>query len=648
MEPVIRELRATLAKMDMAMSAIREAIFWTDAAGHLQWCNEAFADLAGRPRAVLLGQSVPHLLPLMQGGVKLEAHVHPIAMTLADGMLHYGIYEHGGPGQRGMLEVQCFPLNEGRVRCCAVGTVSALDAMDAMAFGRVQGVALTASANAIGIMAADGRLSWVNRAWEMAAGLPRGACIGKRLDEGKDCGHAPDVMLASLHAGEVWSGELDTTNTDGTRRVERLTLTPLLSRQGEVMCAVVVKHDVTALRESEEAASEKEARLRAILEQAVDAIISADERGTIEAANPAALSMFGYSLEEMLGANVRMLTPPEITPHHDAYMARYMAGGEPRIIGIGREVEARRKDGSLFPIDLSISEVRTGTRRLFTAIVRDISKRKFWEQEMMQLNSNLQVKQANIDESLATAAEMQRGLLPDYARQYRGVGISWIFIPSEGLGGDMLGVTELVAPGRVIALYMIDVAGHGVPAALVSTSLVQALQYDAGNVYTDGVVSPTEVLMSLERQFPLKRFGRHSTLFYGVLDTATGKFVYSSAGHPLAYVVREGQEPERLDKGGTILGLGAPVPYDEGVVQLGVGDKIVLYTDGLVELENRQGQAYGEERLVHLLEKAAHVSVDALVALLLEQLGAFADVVPTDDISVLVAGLEPCKEDADA
>lgn len=648
METIIQELRATLAKMDMAMGAIHEAIFWTDEIGNLQWCNETFADLAGKPRALLFGHRIVDILPLMQDGAPLDANMHPVAMTLADGMRHYGIYDYAGRGMQGRIEMQCFPLNEDKTHCCTVGTVLYLDGMVSMSFGSVQGVALAESANAIGIVAVDGSLSWVNSAWERSTGLSRNECCGKSLEQAVGCGQITGEMLASLRAGGVWSGEVDSHNATGARRVERVTLTPLFSRRGEILCAVVVKHDVTALRESQEAAYEQEARLHAILEQVVDAIITADEVGTIEAANPAALSMFGYSLTEMLGANVMMLAPPDVAPHHSAYMARYVSGGEPRIIGIDREVEARRKDGSLFPVDFSISEVRTGTRRLFTAIVRDISKRKFWEQELLQLNRSLQAKQASIDETLVSAAEVQRSFLPEHVRQSRGVDFSWIFIPCDRLGGDMLGALELGAHGRFLALYIIDVAGHGVPAALVGTALVQALQHGAENFAADGVTSPARVLHALERQFPHKRFGRHSTLFYGVLDTVSGTFVYSSAGHPLAFVVRADGKLERLDKGGTILGIGAPLGYEEGAAQLGRGDKIVLYTDGLVELENSRGDVYGEERLLPLLTGHAGCDADGMIKALHADIEAFADVAPTDDISVLVTGMPSGEEKTDA
>ncbi len=119
--------------------------------------------------------------------------------------------------------------------------------------------------------------------------------------------------------------------------------------------------------------AESEAVLRSLVETAVDAILLIDERGTILAFNPGAERMFGYSAGEALGRNVNMLMPEPYHSQHDGYLARYHRTGEARIIGIGREVEGRRKDGRVFPLDLAVSEVVNTGRRLYSGIARDLS-----------------------------------------------------------------------------------------------------------------------------------------------------------------------------------------------------------------------------------------------------------------------------------
>jgi PAS domain S-box-containing protein len=119
-----------------------------------------------------------------------------------------------------------------------------------------------------------------------------------------------------------------------------------------------------------------EARYRAIVDTAVDAIVVIDELGGIEAFNPAAERLFGYAADEIIGRNVRVLMPEPDHAAHDGYLGRYRDTGERRIIGIGREVLGLRSDGATFPLELSIAEWRDGGTRFFTGVMRDVTERK--------------------------------------------------------------------------------------------------------------------------------------------------------------------------------------------------------------------------------------------------------------------------------
>ena len=139
-----------------------------------------------------------------------------------------------------------------------------------------------------------------------------------------------------------------------------------------------------------DAVLDQEQRLRAILDTAVEGIITIDERGTIESFNPASERVFGYQAKEVIGKNVKVLMA---TPHHeqhDGYLANYRHSGHAKIIGIGRETFARKKDGTLFPIDLSVSEVKLSDRRIFTGFIRDITERKRLEKEILEISEREQ------------------------------------------------------------------------------------------------------------------------------------------------------------------------------------------------------------------------------------------------------------------
>ena len=135
---------------------------------------------------------------------------------------------------------------------------------------------------------------------------------------------------------------------------------------------------------------ESEARAKAILETTVDGIITIDGEGTIESFNQAAEEIFGYDAEEVIGENVKMLMPPPYREEHDEYLRSYHETGRRNIIGVGREVTGKRKDGSTFPMDLAVSEVELGDRTIFTGIVRDISERRRLEKEILNISEQEQ------------------------------------------------------------------------------------------------------------------------------------------------------------------------------------------------------------------------------------------------------------------
>ncbi|HEY3966386.1 MAG TPA: PAS domain S-box protein [Planctomycetaceae bacterium] len=157
-----------------------------------------------------------------------------------------------------------------------------------------------------------------------------------------------------------------------------------------------IARDITELRNVIQRLLDSEARTRAIVETAVDAVITIDELGLIDSLNPAAERLFGYAASELVGKNVKVLMPQPYRAEHDGYLANYLATGQRKIIGIGREVVGQRKDGATFPMDLAVSEVQLGDRRLFTGIVRDISERKQAEEQFQFYAAEIQQRNAEL------------------------------------------------------------------------------------------------------------------------------------------------------------------------------------------------------------------------------------------------------------
>ena len=135
--------------------------------------------------------------------------------------------------------------------------------------------------------------------------------------------------------------------------------------------------------------SNSEERLNSILENVLDGLITINKDGQIESANPATAHIFGYDREEMIGQNVKMLMPEPYHSAHDGYLRNYLQSGVAKIIGIGREVQGLRRDGSTFPLELGISEFSIGGERMFLGIVRDVTERHLANEELNKFKSTL-------------------------------------------------------------------------------------------------------------------------------------------------------------------------------------------------------------------------------------------------------------------
>ena len=162
-----------------------------------------------------------------------------------------------------------------------------------------------------------------------------------------------------------------------------------LEFEGKVIYTGII-HDISDLKKAENAVRESRYQLNAIINNAVDGIITINERGFMQLVNPAAANLFGYQPDELIGQNVHVIAPNPHQAKHDGYIDKYIKTGQKKIIGIGREVLGQRKDGSTFPCMLSVSEIDLGERRLFAGIIHDLTEQKAAEKHIKQLNTELE------------------------------------------------------------------------------------------------------------------------------------------------------------------------------------------------------------------------------------------------------------------
>ncbi len=280
------------------------------------------------------------------------------------------------------------------------------------------------------------------------------------------------------------------------------------------------------------------------------------------------------------------------------------------------------------------------------------------EKKLKQLNQELLDKQKRLDDDLAAAAEIQKSLLPQTIDSAENLEVAWKFEPCEHMGGDIFNMFQL--DDDHWGIYMLDVSGHGVQAAMVTVSVSQFLQPNSGHLFsrksgkstpTYELRAPADVLAALDIEFPFERFNNFFTITYMIINTKTGDLTYSNAGHPHSIMLRKDGKMELLQKGGPAIGIGdfhlldgQEIRYQEGHLQINPGDKLFIYTDGIVEYQNPAGQFYGSDRFYETLNSLQGESVAGIVARSIKSLMDFGSPAkPLDDITLL--GLELKNKD---
>ncbi len=217
---------------------------------------------------------------------------------------------------------------------------------------------------------------------EELLGKPQHALIHHSKQDGSPYPREECHIFAAIMDGRVHR-EADEVfwRKDGTSFPVEYVSTPILENEN-LVGAVVTFRDITERKKAEQALRDSETRANAVLNHALEAIITIDEQGIIHSFNPAAEKLFGHKTSEIIGKNVTLLIPENFRGAHEQGLKNYLETGITKVIGIGAEVVGLRKDGSTFPLDLGISEVCLGESRMFNGIIRDITERKKAEQAL--------------------------------------------------------------------------------------------------------------------------------------------------------------------------------------------------------------------------------------------------------------------------
>lgn len=364
------------------------------------------------------------------------------------------------------------------------------------------------------------------------------------------------------------------------------------------------------------------ARIENLSNSILDAIVTVDRHGIIRHCNQATEMMFQWPLQELIGQNVSVLMPEPQRSEHDYYISRYLAGGAPNVIGSRRDVLAQRRDGSTFPAELAVSETRQDGERMFIGILRDITEEKQTQRQLSALYDALQEEQRLAKQLIEL--QLHRPGLKDPLVQY------WV-APTTTFSGDLVAAARSPAGGRYALLA--DATGHGLGAA-ISALPVLALFYRMTSQGHSLVEILREINQQLRESVPTGRFVALS-LVYIEPDGSRGA-VWVGGTPAVLLIDAWGREIRRFASTHLPLGIVDTAALDVSVesFEWQADEEILLFSDGLIDAENAEGEPFGFAGLCATL---AHTRPGSRKAALVRALGEHLSTHPArDDVSFLL------------
>jgi len=397
---------------------------------------------------------------------------------------------------------------------------------------------------------------------------------------------------------------------------------------------------------------------RSVFQSLADALVVIDDHGIIRSFSPSAERTFGYRMSEVVGQNVSILMPPPDRDQHEEYLREYVESGwasgrketllltgDAHIIRPERETVAVRRDGTLFPARLIVSEVESDGKRLFVGLISDVSERKRLESELeAQVKSQAvlleQLRQAyaviegqrqRMQYELDVGREIQLSMVPHRFPRMDRADLWAALRPAREVGGDFYDF--FTTQTGLLWMCVGDVSGKGVPAALLMAVTKTLVNSSAARGSTPGVVL-TQVNAELSRDNESSMF---VTAFVASLDPQSGTIRYANAGHNPPLVRRASSRTERLDgRHGPVLGALDGASYAESIAQLDPGDVLLLFTDGVTEALDPEGQLFTEARLRDTLSNDGVASAEEAARAVVAAVDSFAGgAEQADDITVL-------------
>jgi sigma-B regulation protein RsbU (phosphoserine phosphatase) len=341
--------------------------------------------------------------------------------------------------------------------------------------------------------------------------------------------------------------------------------------------------------------------------------------------------MTGYPVAEVMGRNCRFLQGPDTDAAAMAEIRAALADCRSCVV----EILNYRKNGTAFWNRLSITPVRNASGEVthFIGIQSDVTARKLAEE-------GLRASKEALEQDLRLAARVQQALLPPAEFEMGALRVAHAFHPCDDLAGDAVGVVPLTH--ERLAIYVLDVSGHGVGAALLSFTLTHLLSPAVGGaLLTEDtgagptVVPPARVAERLNRQFPMDRTRQYFTLVYGVIDPSSGRFEYVTAGHPSPVLLPSGGAALTVEGAGLPIGMLDDATYSEASLTLAPGDRLYFYTDGAIEALDADEVEFGHPRLLDTMARTRGLPLRMGLEAVAAEIRAWCGGRLKDDVSLL-------------
>jgi PAS domain S-box-containing protein len=369
-------------------------------------------------------------------------------------------------------------------------------------------------------------------------------------------------------------------------------------------------------------------QIEGVLESLNEGVLISDDCSNIIFVNSNLQEMTGLERNEILGRDVYQLYAKD---EADYITAKREQG---RRLGNNRfEFVLPKKDGSRMPVIISARVVEDPDGRQFAIVTfTDISELKRAEQELRAVNQQLEQRHQEIQEDLTLAARVQQSLAPK-SLVWGGVRVETFYHPVRTIGGDFGLVSSL--DDHYLNLLVCDVSGHGIGSALVANRIYTEMmtQLRAG--------SALDTMLAQLNRFVMHNIGS-SVFFFTVaaarIDRAGRRMIFAGAGHPPGMIARAGAEPRLLESRSMVLGA-LPEAVDAEAtldVDLTPGDRVVLYTDGITDVFNSNGEMLGVEGVQKIVRETSLLPFNEMKKGILDSVAQWREGPPTDDVSLVL------------